>query len=1149
MAIIDVETPEGIKQVEIEGDTPTEEESELILNTFFPSDLDAQSQAPSAVSPFAGMSLAEAIQQSKTGTGQTIQGEDEPIKPTHIGEVESALVQGSVARGFDAEDKARRIEGIFGENSYFQDEKGNFILNLDNINDEIKDEYNLPKAGSIFVNQPGLTKYDVSNFFAKEIFPLLGGVGAGVATTGMGAFVGVPIVALASAGGKLFDEVVVRDLERQERQEPKEIMKDVGFEALFVGVFDTVLRGIAKGVGYYAKGRGAEPDQELVDQIKARIIEKDKVSEAKALKQAIPIAREAQALSMRQMIDEGARIPVETLSGKSILGRTQSILEQIFKPNKISTENRIFVEKQINDAKLGLLDKEEALENINRVIDPIIENISVRLQTDDAIKIARQHMDDILQPQLKQLEKAFEVDPNLSAEPFLDALDSSFKLFNMHTTNLYGQADAAFKNAGADAKIDLTDIKDTLSLKGLGPEAQQTTMAALQKAQLEDIDGKEIIKVLTDPKLTTVEINQIPLVRSALRSTILDPNLKNSPSANLIGDVIKQLDEAVEAKKLKSIEQNKPALQDAINKLEEAQEFYKTNIEGINSGINNAIRAQIKQGFAADGKQLVNLFVSRGEPNKLKNFLNSITPSAFVKGQLAQVRKTGDDVLEQAARDFDLGTTKGIEAGNLKLTKAGFLKGSDDPQGRFKFDKNQNFLKFPEQYKALPNDPSKVGGQLKQRATREYAETLRLYDQLSKRNIDPVSFKESFRKKLAGEWIDTNKGTTLKELSNAFENLGEATGKQLFGKDYGRVKQLMNDFAIDDLSQSGRALETAALEGVKTSTKGLDEVLEQLKVAQLQKTADSQDAFLKSINSGRIADTDKLVSYVLDKNNTKAFSSLQKELSEGELDNFKTAVVQRLLPVKITADKNTIAEAIKSGEFARELTKRIQKDKNKLVEILGKEEVNNLSKIAKQSGIVSDEVLKGQTGLAAAAFSAGFAVSVLTAPVTTIIGAAGMFGFSKLLRTKSVMKVLTSKRLRGKAAEKAQRIADGLAPIRAEGAQDLADEKVIDQALTAIRQVAIQAQQEAQSSGLERLEQETRPIREQARQVTAPITEEITEEVQNVRPQASTLNLPDTGNFAPLANQQPRPVAPGMGTGEQLLAAIEREKALGLRSS
>ena len=227
----------------------------------------------------------------------------------------------------------------------------------------------------------------------------------------------------------------------------------------------------------------------------------------------------------------------------------------------------------------------------------------------------------------------------------------------------------------------------------------------------------------------------------------------------------------------------------------------------------------------------------------------------------------------------------------------------------------------------------------------------------------------------------------------------------------------------------------------------------------------------------------------------------------------------------------------------------MQKDKDKLVEILGKEEVDNLSKIAKQSGIVSDEVLKGQTGLAAAAFSAGFAVSVFTAPVATLLGAGAMLTFSKLLRSKPVMKVLTNKRLRGKAAEKAQRIADGLAPIRARGAQELADEKVIDQALEVIKQFSIQAQQEIAGGGVERLEQETRPVREQVRQVTAPITEQVTEEVQNLRPQASTLNLPDTGNFAPLANQQPRPVAPGMGTGEQLLAAIEREKALGLRSS
>jgi len=35
MAIIKVETPDGIQQVEIAGDTPTPEEEQAIVNTFF----------------------------------------------------------------------------------------------------------------------------------------------------------------------------------------------------------------------------------------------------------------------------------------------------------------------------------------------------------------------------------------------------------------------------------------------------------------------------------------------------------------------------------------------------------------------------------------------------------------------------------------------------------------------------------------------------------------------------------------------------------------------------------------------------------------------------------------------------------------------------------------------------------------------------------------------------------------------------------------------------------------------------------------------------------------------------------------------------------------------------------------------------------
>ena len=35
MAVIQVETPDGIKQVEIAGETPTTEEEEALFNTFF----------------------------------------------------------------------------------------------------------------------------------------------------------------------------------------------------------------------------------------------------------------------------------------------------------------------------------------------------------------------------------------------------------------------------------------------------------------------------------------------------------------------------------------------------------------------------------------------------------------------------------------------------------------------------------------------------------------------------------------------------------------------------------------------------------------------------------------------------------------------------------------------------------------------------------------------------------------------------------------------------------------------------------------------------------------------------------------------------------------------------------------------------------
>ena len=1084
------------------------------------------------------------------------------VIPSHIGEIENAFAQGYIERGFDIEDKKRRTISLFGDNSFAQDDKGNIVLNLDNIDKNVKEKYNLPDKGSIYVNQPGFTKYDVSNFFATEAAPLVASIGAGLATTGAGALIGIPAVALSAGLGRAFDEVVIRSLEEQQLQKPENIMKAVALETFLVGAADTALRGIATGARVLGKGRGAEPDADLVEAIKSNLMQTEKLSEAEALKKAVPIAREAQALSMREMIDSGAKIPIETLSGKAILGRTQSILESIFPPNSLSIKNKAYIEKQVANVKSGVLDKDEALERINEVIDPIIKKIAIKLNTDDGIKIARKQMKDILEPQLVQLQKAYEVDPNLSAKPFLEAIDNSLKLFNMHSTNLYKIAKNEFSKANDDALIDITPIKKLLERKGLGPASSpKTTSQKLSATQYDAVSNEnEIIKLLNQTDLTSISIEEIPVVKNALRSLIADPIYRNSASDNLVGNMVKLLDDGIETKKIKAIEQNKQGLKKAINSLENAQDFYKDNIDMINSGINNAVRKQIEQGFTADGKLLVDLFVNKGQPNKLKSFLNSVVPSAQVQGILANIRKTGDDVLERAAKEFDKGTTQGIKEAEKILQKTGLLDGAKS--GKFKYSPQQNFLKFPTEYKNLSDDINEVGGQLKKRAMQDYAKTLRLYDSLSKNNIAAVSFKENIRKKLAGEWIDTNKGDNLKQLSNAFNDLGEATAKQLFGKDYSKVKSLMDDFGIDDFSSSGKSLQSAAIDGIATSSKELDDVLKTLEQTQLKKLNDSKDTFLKAMQGRSIENTDQLVNYILNKNNPSAYRSFKKEildLNKGptknatqDLNNFKTAVVQRLLPVSIKGSDNTIGDAILSGQLGKELLQNIQKDKKKLVEILGQKEVDQLLKLSKEAEIVSNAVLKGKQGLAAAAFSAGFLVSVIASPVATLTGAAGMLALSKLLRNSTVMKVFTSKRLRGKAAERAQ----GIVPVRKgtkkEVAKELAEERLIEDALLIIRQTAIQAQQSAVGSGVDRVIAESKPLREDIENEIEESSPEIQKILRNLNQEAennllnqeNNLKLPDTNPQASML-QAPRTMAPNL-TASEVLASVERDKLLGI---
>ena len=168
-----------------------------------------------------------------------------------------------------------------------------------------------------------------------------------------------------------------------------------------------------------------------------------------------------------------------------------------------------------------------------------------------------------------------------------------------------------------------------------------------------------------------------------------------------------------------------------------------------------------------------------------------------------------------------------------------------------------------------------------------------------------------------------------------------------------------------------RALSKEFLGVTDDSTKELDSVLEQLVKDKQRIDLQGEENFFKAVG-GEDFDADKLVDHLI--KNPKSIERLKIELGpEGEgIERVRDAVAARLLPTDILSD---LGGKIQSGDFQKEILKNLNNaNQNGLVtEILGKDFVDDITKIGNDGEIISDAVLKGKTGLASAAYAAGFA--------------------------------------------------------------------------------------------------------------------------------------------------------------------------------
>ena len=1065
----------------------------------------------------------------------------EEFRPTHEGEVKDLGLQYFVGRGDTDEERLLRLTEVFGQEGVTQVAADDFVLNLDNIGEELKEKYNLPETGTIRFNEPGLSWQDVSGFLGRETVPLVAALGASVAATGMGAPAGIALVGAAGAAGKAVDEFIFEDIfEGLQRQSTEDVLWDVGLQALIEGGGEGLGRGIVAGARWALKGKGPAPDSVRVSELRDKFLAEG-ASPRVATKKATRAAREELSATYRQMIEDGANIPAVTLSGKNILGRTQAIWESIFPNQAAVAENVDYVNKILKQHQMGDISSDQA----KKAISDTAENMAAKLaqsmtDPDKIVKQANKELRTVLEKEFDTINKVLESTTSGSqglATEFQRGLELATKLFTFRSGQMYKQAD------------------DLLSGEKISLRPLQERLGALQGNVLAGGDQLQsgIFKYIMDNP--EISISQIPALRSALRATEAHPELLGTTAGRNIKEFLDILNGSIRKKEVDLAEELQrgfagkfergvrpftgrtepplmPArspsevsnLRDGLDMLAQANKHYEEGAGIINSGMIQQMNQLIKDKNIVDIKGLVDLAVRPNQPNLLKFVLDTVTPESAEVNAIIEVGKANPGFFRGLQEQILSGDIKGV---NEALEGVGLGASSLEKAG-IKADKAM--LTVPDVFTQIPkNDPTRL------RLQNDFAETLKLYDEMSVAAAAPSNFREGFRSLLAKNWMDdavklnqSDEGVNYRALVSSFDSLGTKVQNELFGKQAGEFRRVMNDFKLLSRTSAKQLDEFVGTMGNQDARS----IVDAFKGAVQQAEAESQNAFLRAMRGGPV-EVDKIVSHVL--KNPKNYDTLRGRVGDEMLDapgGFKDLVLERIVSSGFPTGAVT-SDVVQSGAFGQAWMKTM-KDMNKngaLNKILGDDAVSDLMKISKAGEDISDSVMKGKTGLAAAGYAAAFGTSLLMNPIGTLGGAASILALSRALRSKPIMKVLASPRLRAYEAERAMRMGAELGP------RNIAAEKAWESARRSLRTILVDAGYYATGQGASAVEREFGNLTQQPQAAQQ-------EQQQPPRPQAAPqVSVPQR---RPQQQATPTPQIPSGVTRPSPLLQEELNKLYGM---
>jgi hypothetical protein len=1048
MAIISVETPDGIKKVEIEGDAPTEEEELLIQQTFFSDDAPAPSGPPDpATTPYSEL---KAYYQAQESTDEV-----SDIAPTVEGQVTDSGVRYEFGKRDTAQEQEEFLTQVYGPDSFVKDNRGRYLLNLDNISPEVKARQNLPDEGGLmWFNKPGggflglFDMPDIVEFGGRYRGELIGGTAAALATTGVGLLPASILIGLGAGAGKGFDELQ-EYVQGTQRQTPDEIYGDVATAAAYNAGGNLIVGGALRTVGKLIRGPG-NPDAQVISDLM------DQGLSASAAKAA---AVQMQRTQTREAIKGGARPTIQEATGKSVLGRIQAIQESIFPNKKAARANRKYVQDLIQKYKSGELSDEAFGAALDQNVKDVSRLISGAMKDpDEAVKLANQQLRDVIEQEMNLLKQVYTTGDETAAA-FQNEMTRMVRLWQNNNKELYDNA----SNLMDDVRLfNADDLIQTVNAQLKAPLAAEQglannpvyqyilnktddyTLGELQalRSAVQNSRSGSLVGDVTDNQLkglsdklddmfnsAELKINELKVLAENGQLTYqqIGKTAPTSPEGAQLGfdisgrQFLTDTDAAAFAKQLA----------DGLVKFKDAQKHYKDGAEIFKTGAMNMLNQNIKEGYFADLSSVVEAVVQPGKPQLLLNYLKGVTPNATVRGAMQSIPETQWNAMANAARQGNITEVNRLLGANFPELAGG---GSAAQKALSKIGLGFRPPKFIE---SLPqNDP------YRQRVLGELADTFQLHADDAAAAAAGTAHRDVARQALASTWIKS----TVQQANDlgvfdpaafrrSFDSLGKEVQDALFGQaEAKRLNGVLKDFALvaPDPVRGGFRFGSVAPSSI--TNPNMRNIVQSLQADVAEAQAQSSSALFNAVKTGRIDDADALVQAAV--KDPKLVDELINKVPSYNLDEpfgLKDAMMSRI--IREAFPKGITEEAVASGAWRDAMAASITNlnQRGSLSKVLGQDVVRDLVKLTKIP--VGDQALKGKGGLAAPTYVAGLGVALIANPAATIPSVAGIFLGSRVLRQKWFLSLLTRPNIRAGELRKGIRaLADDLmAKAKADG--------------------------------------------------------------------------------------------------------------------